>query len=282
VRKMRARARVGIPTVALIGLGGAFASIWAFVFALSAYPRTPDGVAALTTYSAVYLLALAVCIGLVLFDVKRVVGKRMKVVRKAGMAPISPSWLVPWVLSKKKYRATFWASAVAYGLFYCIITSMIVYQPGVDFARAYGVSVPSASLEAVVGPPLFTPVLTVYVADHLGLLVTPLTAILAAVVSILVGLNFSLAFFAFDSRVKGKSRAWVGGIGALLGLFTGCPTCAGLFFASSFGGAGAVSFAAALGYYQPAFILLSIPVLALTPFLISQSLSKVFKDGCVR
>jgi hypothetical protein len=70
-------------------------------------------------------------------------------------------------------------------------------------------------------------------------------------------------------------------VGVLAGLFTGCPTCAGLFFANVVGGVGAVSLAASLSYYQPVFIVLSIPVLVATPFLISRSLSKVFKEGCV-
>jgi hypothetical protein len=70
-------------------------------------------------------------------------------------------------------------------------------------------------------------------------------------------------------------------LGALVGLFTGCPTCAGLFFANAIGGTGAVSFATLLGYYQPVFIALSIPVLIVTPYLISRSLSKVIKEGCV-
>jgi hypothetical protein len=67
----------------------------------------------------------------------------------------------------------------------------------------------------------------------------------------------------------------------VVGLFTGCPTCAGLFFANFVGGASAVSFAALLSYYQPVFIALSVPVLVATPYLISRSLSKVVKDGCI-
>lgn len=70
-------------------------------------------------------------------------------------------------------------------------------------------------------------------------------------------------------------------MGAIVGLFTGCPTCAGVFFAYVLGGSGAVSFAALLAYYQPVFILLSIPVLLVTPYLVSRSLAKVFREGCV-
>lgn len=74
---------------------------------------------------------------------------------------------------------------------------------------------------------------------------------------------------------------WVAGIGAVVGLVTGCPTCAGLFFGGLLGGVGAVSFATLLADYQPAFIAISIPVMVATLYLISRSLSKVFKDGCL-
>ena len=43
----------------------------------------------------------------------------------------------------------------------------------------------------------------------------------------------------------------------------------------------AVSLATLIGYYQPAFILLSLPALVAAPYLTSSSLSKVFREGCV-
>ena len=168
-----------------------------------------------------------------------------------------------------------------YGFFYAAIIRMIVYQPSVDFVGAYGATIPSLVITPLPGPPLFTPVVTVYLTDYLGLLLVPLTILLAIVISVLVGLNFALAGFAFDSRAREGSKGLAGGIGAIIGLFTGCPTCAGLFFANFLGGTGAVSFATLLGYYQPAFILLSLPVLVAAPYITSRSLSKVFREGCV-
>ncbi|HEV2139190.1 MAG TPA: hypothetical protein VGR53_10140, partial [Nitrososphaerales archaeon] len=165
--------------------------------------------------------------------------------------------------------------------FYAVITSMIVYQPAVDFVQAYGVDFPSIVVAPVFNAPPFSPVVTVYLANHIGLLLVPLTIVLLVATSLLVGLNFALVGFAFGSRAKGLGRGWVGGLGAIVGLFTGCPTCAGLFFANFLGGTGAVSFATLLGYYQPAFILLSIPALLAAPYLTSRSLSKVFREGCV-
>ncbi len=242
---------------------------------------TPDEVGFLTSVGEVYFGILFVGTGLALYGIRRAVDERIAAIKGKGLAPLSPGWIIPYVISVRRYRRFFAGSALLYGVFYAVITSMIVIQPTVDFGQAYGVSIPSAQLTPVLSAPLFTPMVTVYIVNHLGLLLTPLTMLLLLATSTLVGLNFALAVFAFDSRVRGAGRGWVSGMGAVVGLFTGCPTCAGLFFANFLGGAGAVSFVTVLGYYQPAFILLSIPVLLLAPYLTSRSLSKVFREGCV-
>jgi len=242
---------------------------------------TPQAASNLVPVAEAFFVVIILCIGLVLLGVWRLMLRRMDVIRSKGAALLSPGWIVPYVLSIPRYRRSFVLSAALYGLFYSVITSMIVYQPTVDFAQAYGAPIPSVQVTPVHAAPLFTPMVTVYVVDHLGLLLIPLTIILLAATAVLVGLNLALAVFAFDSRVRGAGRGWVGGIGAVVGLFTGCPTCAGLFFANFLGGTGAATFAALLGFYQPAFILLSIPVLLVAPYLTSRGLSKVFHEGCV-
>jgi hypothetical protein len=229
----------------------------------------------------IYLVVMLIGGGLVVIGIRRMLSERIAQMNSRGVAPLNPGWILPYVLSQKRFRRCFGASAFLYGLFYAFVTSIIVYQPTVNFVQAYRATFPSALIGPCCGPPLYTPTLTVYLVNHLGLLIIPLTVLLLVVVSVLVGLNFALAAFAFSNRVRGTGRSWIGGLGAIVGLFTGCPTCAGLFFANIVGGAGAVSFAAALSYYQPVFIALSIPVLLATPFLISRSLSKVIKEGCV-
>ncbi len=242
---------------------------------------TPESAARLTVVAEAFLLAFVVGTVLVIADIWQAFRKRSEASKVKGLAPLAPGWLLPFVLSRSRYKAAFILSALAYGVFYSVITSMVIYQPTVDFVTAYGATIPSAVVTPLRAAPMYTPVVTVYVVNHLGLLLLPLTVILALVISTLVGLNSALAVFAFDSRSRGASRSWVGGIGALVGLFTGCPTCAGLFFANILGGTGAVSFATILGYYQPVFVVLSLPVLIVTPFLISRSLGKVFREGCI-
>lgn len=242
---------------------------------------TPQGVSNLVPFAEGFFGLLVLSMLMFLFDVRRALRRRVAVIREKGVALLSPGWIIPYVFSVRKYRRYFLVSALVYGAFYAVITSMVVYQPTVNFAQAYGAPIPSLQVTPIQAAPFFSPVITVYVVNHLGLLFIPLTTLLLVTTSILVGLNIALAGFAFDSRVKGAGRGWVGGIGALVGLFTGCPTCAGLFFANFLGGAGAASFVAVLGIYQPEFILLSLPVLFASPFLTSHSLSKVFREGCV-
>ncbi len=270
------------PVFAFLGLLVVIFGTQAYSYGLTSLAiPTPEAVSSLIPAAEIYFLLILFCIGLVLFDGKRVLTERISAIRKNGVAPLSPGWMVPYVMSIRRYQKYFVASTLVYGVIYAVITNMIVYQPTVDFVKAYGVAVPSVQVIPLATTPLFTPLVTAYILNHLGLLLVPLTVLLLVATSVLVGLNFALAGFAFDSRARGAGRGWVGGIGAVVGLFTGCPTCAGLFFANFLGGAGAVSFATVLGYYQPAFILLSIPVLLGAPYLTSRSLSKVFREGCV-
>ena len=242
---------------------------------------TPAAVAFMTVVAEAYILALTVSLAIMLLSIKTIVRNRLQAIEASGKAFLSPGWIVPYLLSLKRYRRWFATAVLLYGSFYAVITSILVYQPDVDFTAAYGVSIPSATLTPVGAAPLFTPVFTAYITNHIGLLVIPLTALLSVVISILVGVNVVISAFAFDCRARSPGRGWLGGIGAVVGLFTGCPTCAGLFFANVLGGTGAVSFATIVGYYQPVFVLLSLPVLIITPFLVSRSLAKVFREGCV-
>ena len=272
----------GIPLVAITGVSIAAIATAAYAYAQRSMTIATQGsLGQAQSIAVVYLLIMTAAVVAVVLDARNMVSKRVAEVLVQGIAPTSPGWMLPYVLSVRKYRRYFEVSTILYGLFYAVITSMIVYQPQVDFVQAYGVAIPSASLTPR-GGPLYAPDLIVYVSNHFGLQLIPLTVILLITISVLVGLNVALSTFALDSRAKGGGRGIVGSLGAVVGLFTGCPTCAGIFFANTLGGSGVASFAALLGYYQPAFILVSLPVLLATPYLTCLSLARVFREGCVR
>ncbi len=242
---------------------------------------TPERVPIFQKLAESYLLMLLLGVLLAGYGLFRLLLMRIKAVKQMGSVPLAPGSLIPYVLSQRRYKRILIASAFLYGAFYSLITSIIVYQPSVNFSQAYSADIPSALLGPCCGPPLQIPIVVVYLTEHLGLLLIPLSLILLVAVSTLVGLNVALASFAYSSRLRRSGKGWLGGLGAVVGLFTGCPTCAGLFLANVVGGAGAVAAATALASYQPLFIGVSIPVLVATPFLISRSLSKVFKEGCI-
>ena len=227
-----------------------------------------------------YFLVFGLGIIFLFGGVLRLLREGISKVRKLESIPISWEWLIPHILGQRKYLKIFVVSALGYGLFYSFVTSIIVYQPTLSFSQAYLAEIPSIGVVPCCGPAGQIPILVIYLTEHIGLLLIPLTIFFLIVVSLLVGLNFSMASYAYESRHRGRG-GWFGGFGAIFGVFTGCPTCAGLLFASIIGGAGATATAVLLASYQSLFIGLSIPILAFGPLLITRNISKMYKEGCI-
>jgi hypothetical protein len=108
-----------------------------------------------------------------------------------------------------------------------------------------------------------------------------LNLLLLVIVSFLVGLNFAISSAVFSIV---KSGGKLGTIGAITGLFVGCPTCAGTAFTMLFGfGAGATTFTLFLTSFeaqvQTIFIAISIPVLLVTPVLMARKI-KSQNESC--
>lgn len=183
--------------------------------------------------------------------------------------------------SRSDLRIGILAGAI-YGVFYAFVSSILVYQPTVDFASAYGATYPALATVACCGNLGATPMVVVYLAPqlHLGLQLLPLDMLLLTVIPILVVVNSSIASFAIRRRPRAGGGLWVSGIGATVGLFTACPTCAGYFLASAFGSLGAASLAVALAPYQLAFVAFSIPILLLSPWLTATSLRRAVLASC--
>lgn len=160
------------------------------------------------------------------------------------------------------------AAAFLYGLLYAFSSSILVYQPGVDFAAAYGATgAASWSTVPCCGSYGTVPLLIFYLSPaHLALQLVPLSVLLLFVVPPLVGLNFAIAMLSVRRTVARTTGRWMAACGAAVGLFTACPTCAGFFLAESIGGLGATTLAVAFAPYQALFIGVSIPLLVGMPF----------------
>ncbi len=169
----------------------------------------------------------------------------------------------------KKSRKIFVITFIGYGIFFSLTSGMLVYQPEVEFSYHYNAVIPSAHITPCCGEPGYMPQIIVYLTEHVGLQIVPINLVLQIIVSYLVGLNTSLAVNAFTFFKKGSG---ISSIGATTGLFIACPTCVGAFSSIFIGSASAVAFTVAITQMQTLFILITIPILLTTPFILARKL----------
>lgn len=200
--------------------------------------------------------------------------------RETSGKPSSISSTVAAVFAKSGYSRLLLASSLVYGVFYAFASGVIVFQPALSFSEVYHVATPSMAVATCCGTVGETPEAVVYVTQHLGLLLVPINLFLLFTLSWLVGLNASIAVFALRFRTKNLGLGWFGGLGAFIGLFTSCPTCAGFAVLALLGGTGTLSVSLFLGPLQTLFIALSIPILAATPITAARSLRNTEGPAC--
>jgi hypothetical protein len=190
--------------------------------------------------------------------------------------------VIAQVFATRRYLRLLMLSALAYGIFYAIASGIIVFQPAWNFSEVYHVGIPSLAVATCCGQVGETPEAVVYITQHLGLLLVPINLVLLFVLSWLVGLNATFAAFALSFRARSIGLGWFGGIGACIGLFTSCPTCAGLALIALLGGTGTLSAAFFLGPLQTLLVGLSIPILVATPIMSARSLHNLEDRACPR
>lgn len=199
---------------------------------------------------------------------------------KSSASPFSSSLaVIGSAISDRRLGRTALAASALYGLLYAFSSSIIVFQPTVDFATAYGATGVSWSSVPCCGDVGTLPEVVFYLSPaHLAVQLVPLSVLLLFIVPPLVGLNLSIALFSVRRTVARVTGRWMVACGAAVGLFTACPTCAGFFLAESIGGIGATTLAVALAPYQALFIAVSIPLLVLMPFFFA---TRVRKTGAM-
>jgi hypothetical protein len=195
-------------------------------------------------------------------------------------SPSSNPSIIAQVFAKRRYSHLFLSSAIVYGVFYAIASGIVVFQPAWNFSEVYHVGIPSFAVATCCGPVGETPEAVAYVTQHLGLLLVPVNLVLLFLLSWLVGVNTSFAAFALSFRTRNIGLGWFGGLGAFIGLFTSCPTCAGVAIIALLGGTGTLSAAFILGPLQALFIALSIPMLVAAPIMSMRSLHNIERRTC--
>lgn len=121
----------------------------------------------------------------------------------------------------------------------------------------------------------YVPMLTIYINSNFSFLLIPLNFFLGIIISVLVGLNVSLNLFVIKRlsiNIKSLSKGNVfGSLGLSTGLLIGCPTCAGSLLYSIAGFSSLIAFSS-LSLYQIFFIVLSIPFLIISLFIMTKLL----------
>jgi hypothetical protein len=154
-------------------------------------------------------------------------------------------------------------------MFFSFTSGIIVYQPEVMFSYHYDAVIPSAHINTCCREPGYMPEIIVYITEHVGLQIIPINLLLVVMVTYLVGLNTSLAVSAFSIA---KRSGGLIGVGATTGLFIACPTCVSTFFAIFIGSSSVVAFTVLLTQLQTLFIVITIPVLLVTPLIIARKI----------
>jgi len=172
------------------------------------------------------------------------------------------------IFEKRSYFRLLIISSMLYGLFFAYLTRILIYIP-TEVSLDDAINFPSFALTLCCGSPGYFPMATIRLTENLSVLLIPLNLILAVSVSLLVGFNIVLNVYALQlARAQARRKiSAVSTMGALSGLFIGCPTCAGGLFSAilGFGTGTAVSI---LAPFQTLFILMSLPVLVLTSILL--------------
>ena len=177
-------------------------------------------------YSVILLMFLGVSLG--------VFGLQRFLIASRTVTPTLPKTLVviARMFDQRRYRRIMFAVILIYGVIFAFLSGIIVYSPLENFASEYLVRIPSVIVAVCCGGVGFVPVLTVFLTNHLGLLLIPADILILIIVSGLVGLNATMLVCQYDNRPRALSGRWLFGVGAACGLFTACPTCAGLFLSA--------------------------------------------------
>jgi len=231
---------------------------------------TPDAISSIERIAVIFYIILIMAFGAITFGLYKY-HKQKALDSKTGILSIIASATL-----NKKSRKIFLLTFIGYGIFFSLTSGMLVYQPEVIFSYHYNVVVPSAHLTPCCGDPGFMPKITVYLTEHVGLQVIPINLVLQLIVSYLVGLNTALAVVAFNFFKKGGGLS---SVGATTGLFIACPTCVGAFSSIFIGTSSAIAFTIAISQLQTLFILLTIPILLTTPFIMAKKL-KASDENC--
>ena len=226
---------------------------------------TPDAISSIERLSVAFYILLVIAFGTIGLGLRRYQRKSAATGNQTAISMICNS-----TISKNSMKV-FIITFVIYGLFFSMTSGILVYQPEVIFSYHYGAEIPSAHITPCCGPLGYMPKIVAYLTEHIGIQVIPINLVLQVTVSYLLATNTALAVNAISIT---KKSGGLGSIGAATGLFIACPTCIGSFLSLFVGATSAVAFTIAVTELQTLFIAITVPILILTPFIISRRILK--------
>jgi hypothetical protein len=203
-------------------------------------------------------------------------------IKKRDPLIVLPIILVNIISQSKRYQQLFLIVLLAYAILFAFVSQIIIFRPDVSFSQIYRISTPSWIITPCCNLPGLVPTFTAYLSDHIVVYIIPIDLLLDLILSTLVSINMTLAVFIFKNnkpKNSNNNNPYFSGIAAGTGLFTACPTCAGTFFStlaglvigtssSTFSSAAVrITTTAALTPFQILFIIISISILLVSPYL---------------
>ena len=254
----------------LIVIGFASISILFLIYGRYQDPEllTPSAVDSIQRIAYWFYIILTISLGAIAFGMYRYHKEKVEINGKDLATIIA---LTTW---NSRSRKIFLITFIGYGIFFSLVSGTLVYQPEVNFAIHYGATIPSGFVAPCCDGPGYMPKIIIYITEHVGLQIIPINLVLQVTVSYLVGLNTAIAVSAFTISKRERSMSTVG---AIVGLFIACPTCAGSFLSIFIGTASGIALSIALTQMQTLFIAISIPVLFITPYIMAKKLQNA--DG---
>ena len=238
-----------------------------------------------------YIFSIVLGLLMISIQIQKVLMSQREIKLNNNVIPLGLISLTYDLFTKAKYRKIFIISSVIYVIIFSVISGTIVYQPEIIFSEAYDVSIPSIKVVYCCGTLGQYPNAAIYVTEHVGLMVIPLSTLLLILISGLVAWNVMLITFALSNRPKNNGK-WLFSqflqIGAFTGLFTACPTCAGLILTSVLPSSIAVS--AVTGtmllslsnvVYQQIFLVITLGLLIGSPLILIRNIRELFENGCI-
>jgi hypothetical protein len=260
------------------GLRIAFIGVFSLILVFIIYSRFTSPLENQSIMVTPYLKNLANAVLIVTFASLLSIGYGIyRIIKAEQQRVINTNNLLSYItaaFSDNKFWRIMTISAVGYGIFFGFLSQMFIYKYDVSFAKQ-GIAIPSVNITPCCNIMGYVPMFAAYLTDHFLVLLIPINVILVVLVSTLVGFNISLNFYALKLTKKiqnTKKITFIGSFGATCGLFIGCPTCAGSLFSALVGFSAGTTLIAAIAPLQTFFILLSIPSLIVSPFLIAREI----------